>query len=330
MSSGGFQHASDHPVIIRAWNDDDQGAVDALVMEVLGPGWREQPLGAVHGPDRDAPRPVRRTLVAVDGGRVIGAGTLWENELHPDRWRVTLHVSPPHRGQGTGWLLLTRLRSMRTDRRLVQAGTSAGDRDGCRFFERHGFHRLMRTRRGVVPADAVAPALGTEITAAQSRLAGIGYEIMAWPELPDPTGLMPKLARLHAEIYGQGHGWDPVKSLTDDEASELFLAADDLLPDAMFIALAENQPVAVASLRPHPAPDTVELGWVGVATAHVHHADDLTLALIGRCLERATIERWQIQVEVDEVDTRLWSLVARLPAALEPDWLTYAETDLGA
>lgn len=330
MFDGGIQHSGDDPVMIRGWTNDDRRSVEDLLTEGLGAGWRDQPQSEVHGPERAAPRPVRRTLVAVDGGRVIGVGTLWENELHPSRWRVNLHVAPSHRGRGTGSRLLARLRSLRIDDRPLQAGTSASDDDGCRFFARHGFQRLMRTRRGLVPVGALDPSLAAEIRAAHARLPEMGYEIAAWTALSDPTGVVLKLARLHAEIYQQGHGWDPVKPLSNDEASELFLAADDLLPDAMFVARLGNEPVAVASLRPHPSPDTVELGWVGVAARHRDQADDLTLALTGRCLEQAMRADWQVQVEVDEADTRLWSLVARLPTDLEPDWLTFADVGIGA
>jgi GNAT superfamily N-acetyltransferase len=312
-------------MIIRAWEAGDEPAVNQLLGTIWGQHSTDRALFAVHGADQEGPRTFRRSLIAVDDGRLIGVGTLWETWLHPRRWRVTMHVSPAYRRQGTGSLLLTLLRAMRPDTRPLQTATRASDPDGCRFFKRHGFSLLMRTRRGTLHPAAAVATISDGARAAAARLEEAGHRFLTLPELPPRA--RPEVARLHAAIYHQDHAWDPPVTLSDDDAAACFLAADDLIPGCLHLALAGPTPVAVASLRSHPLPDRVELGWVGVAPDHAPQATDLTLALTGRCLTQAAAQHCALAFEIDEAATHLWPLFEQLPADLDPDWLTFAEPD---
>jgi GNAT superfamily N-acetyltransferase len=115
-----------------------------------------------------------------------------------------------------------------------------------------------------------------------------------------------------------------VAPLSEADAVELFLDPDDLIPAALFLALAEDTPVAVASLRRGRSPGEVDLGWVGAVEAHRARGTDLAAALVGRCLRYAADEGWTVRVEVDEADEHLWRLTGVLPVVWEPDWLAFA------
>src|SRR5262245_17493640 len=89
-----------HQVLIRAWAETDERSVGDFLATLVDQDASISPQVAVHGPDQDLPRPLRRTLVAIDQDDVVGLGTLWENSLHPARWRVTLHGYPPFWSSG--------------------------------------------------------------------------------------------------------------------------------------------------------------------------------------------------------------------------------------
>ncbi len=312
-------------MLIRTWIEADQQSAADLVATVTERDSSASLQVAVHGPDQDQPLPFRRTLVAIDQDGILGLGTLWENWLHPARWRVTLHGRPAFWSQGPASALLAELRALKPDHRPLQAATSALEEAACVFFQQHGFTPLMRTRRGVLPAGAMPDPVATEFDLAMARIEAAGYRVVSHAELGSGRVLVSALAWLHAELYRQGHRWDPMRSLVDDEAVELFLNPDELLPEAMYLALVGEQPVAVASLRRGDAPAQMELGWVGALPAAATHGGNLVFALVGSCLRHAAVAAWHVLLEVDEADTRLWQLLDRLTVALEPDWLTFAE-----
>lgn len=306
--------------LIRPWTEAGQRSVAEFLATLAAsdPGISLQL--AVHGPDQDPPLPFRRTLVAVDRNDIIGLGTLWENSLHPTRWRVTLHVRPAFWSRGPASALLAQLRALQPERRGLQTAMSALDEAGCEFFQQHGFTPLMRTRRGVLAPYAI-PA---EFDLALARIEATGYRVASLAELRSapPANV---LAWLHAELYRLGHQWDPVRPVETEEAIELFLDPAELLPEAMYLAFRGAQPVAVASLRRSGTPAQVDLGWAGALPEVATSAGDLVLALVGRSLHHATRENWDVLLEVDEADTRLWQLLEQLPLTLEPEWLTFAE-----
>ena len=133
--------------------------------------------------------------------------------------------------------------------------------------------------------------------------------------------------RRHAAVYAQGHQWNPISTLTDAEARDLFLDPDEVMPDAMIVALQGEDLVAVSSLRRTADEAQVDLGWTGVLEDHAAQRDELIHALVGKCLQHTVGTNWQVLVEVDEADTTLWQLSERLPLQPEPDWLTFAERE---
>lgn len=255
----------------------------------------------------------------------MGVGTLWENSLHPARWRVTLHGYPNFWSDRLSSALLDQLRALRPDPRFLQTSLSVLDEAARSFLQQHGFAPLMRTRRGVLPPDAIAHPVAAELDGATARIEAAGYRVTSLEEMGSGRLPVSVLARLHADLYRQGHPWDPVRPLADDEAVELFLDPDELLADAMFLALAGEKPIAAASLRCGDTPARVDLGWTGALAPVAPLARDVVMALAGRCFHHAAIQGWSVVLEVDESDTCLWQLLDWLPVTFEPDWFTFVE-----
>lgn len=315
-------------IAIRPWAAYDAPAVDTLLVTVWGHDPAARLVFAEHGAARDEPGAFRRTLVAQTGGRILAVATVWENPLHPARWRLVAHVCPRHRRCGIGSALFARLLAEVAPRgsRPWQSATRADDDAGRRFLAHHGFRLIMRTRLGELETSALGETAWTTLDAATAGVTEAGYRIVALPDLAVDAPLRPSLASLHGKIYRQAHGWNPPAELSEDDARRLFLG-DDLIPDSLFVALADDRPVGVASLRLGATPGDRDLGWIGVAEGHPDRAASLIAALLGRCLKQVHAERLPIRVEVDEADRHLWRLVDGLPVRWEPDWLTFARPD---
>lgn len=309
-------------IIIRAW-DDDAAAVDALLAAIWGSDPTLALFAATHGPDRDEPKSFRRSRCAVDGKSLVGVGTLWQNGLHPNAWRVTIHVAASWRRQGIGSGLFQALTALAPEPKPLQSGTREADRAGCGFLAAHGFSPLMRTRRGIVAPADIPPDLIQELAEAETRVRAAGYEIVTLPEATRRGVGLNEVARLHVELYWNAHAWNRPRPVSEVEAEMMFLAPDDLVPEAMHLVLDGTTPVAVASLRPSAAPGEVELGWAGASMRAGNHAVDLASAALARCLLQATAEGLRPRFEADEGDAWWWRLVNRIPARLEDDWLTF-------
>jgi GNAT superfamily N-acetyltransferase len=297
-----------------------------------GDGARRQAPFLVHGPPGHDGDEFRRTLVLEANGDLVAVGTLWRHWLHPRYWRLSLHVHPGLRQRGLGTSLYRRLLRVLSAQppalgRDLMTATHADDADGRRFLERRGFELLMRTRLALVDPQRLGTEIRKELARAAMNAEGAGYRFQAMPELAarDPDiGLV--LARLHAEVYRDGHAWDPPAAIGDQDATAVFLDDAELIPAALFAATIGGIPAAVGSLRRTKSSSELELGWVGTTRRHREHVSDLTLGLLGRCLDFAADWRSLVRIEIDEADGPLWAATKKLPIAADPDWLTFIRT----
>jgi hypothetical protein len=282
-------------------------------------------LASLHVPAGISAFDAHPTLVAVDGGNLIGIGTLWENDIHPARWRVSLFGRPTFWSQDAATSLLAGLRDLRPDQRALQTSTSARNEYISAFYESHGFSLLMRTCSGVLPPGDIPESIAQDFDDASKWITEAGIRVVPLAEFRNKPFSYIQLARLHADIYEQGHTWDPVRELTGGEPAELFLDSDELLLDATYVALERKRLVGVSSLRGTDRNGTVELGWTGSVLTDQQQRKHLVHALLGASLRHAASANWRVSFEVDEADTVMWEMTARLPLEREPDWLTFAE-----
>jgi hypothetical protein len=313
-------------MVIRPWRETDRGALTRLVKSAPASDTGDAILAALHVPAEISSFNANSTLVAVNGDKLIGIGTLWENDLHPARWRVNMFGRSAFWSQDAATSLLAGLRDLRPDQRLLQTSTSARNADLIAFFQNHGFSLLMRTCSGVLAPGDLPEAVAKDFDDARERISGEGIKIVPLEAFRNRPFSYSQLARLHADIYAQGHRWDPVRELTGGEPAELFLDSDELLLDATYVALERKRLIGVTSLRGTDRPERVELGWTGSILTDQQLRKNLGQALLGTSLRHAASASWHVSFEVDEADPVMWDMTARLPLEREPDWLTLAET----
>lgn len=321
--------AGHHGPTVRPWRDADLLETQRLLDLCCGDGERRQAPFLVHGPPGHDGEGFRHTLVLEAYGEMVAVGTLWRHWLHPRYWRVTLHVHPGLRRQGFGTKLFRQLLRVLEAQipdlgRSLLAATHADDTDGRHFLQGRGFELLMRTRLGVVDPQQLNIRVQEEFARAAMNAERAGYRFQPMPELAgrDPN-IRLTLARLHAEIYRDTHAWDPPLAIGDRDGADIFLDDEELIPEALFAATLGGVPAAVGSLRRTGNSGELELGWVGTTWHHRGHAADLTLGLLGRCLDFAAEWQMPVRIEIDEANGPIWAATAKLPMTADPDWLTF-------
>lgn len=286
--------------MIRPYRDADESAVAAL----LAAAWPDDPvmveISSQHGVDfADEHGRSRRTLVAEEGGGIVGAASLVGSAFHPARTFVVAVVGEPYRRRGIGSGLLAELRAG-GDGRPLQARARVTDEPGLAFLGAHGFGVLMRSRTGVVdPAEAAA---WIERQPAVRVKRGVSREGMA---------------RAHAAAYRSEHAsWSPMSDRPFQELLEVF-CGESWLPETAL--LAEG---AVASL--HGAPLVFAGDELFLMTGATSADDGPLRALVAAELAWARDHGKKVSIEADEANAALWTIRAELPAAVEPELLVLA------
>jgi GNAT superfamily N-acetyltransferase len=279
---------------IREYRDGDD--FEALVDDGMDPLYVTQ-AHRMHGESRDGER-WRRTLVATDGDRTIGAVTAIRSRLHPGHYMLAVEVARDRRREGIGTALVDAIRPLRP--------------------EPYAFMAKLR------PEDPAASAL-------QARLGGWPFQTCPCPVVepstvrswcaaqPDPVGVtFAPLARLSepervdawVEFYLWVHeSWLPANPGVLREITPEIIADVDAARSV--VAFREGRPAAVAWLFPEPnGPDTFV-----AETVHRDEPDGVPLlaATIAHCLSGASAP---VEFDGHNSDPHLAPVVATLPAAV--------------
>lgn len=177
----------------RPWQEGD----DLALLQILG-----DPSTPQAHIDRtmlraDSDDPWARTLVAVDDGVPVGAGTLFESSLHPERLWLFVEVAPALRRQGVATELLRRLREFPAPSGVTALKSrytvegSEGEAAAA-FTASLGQEQIMRSRGVVVEPGALKLPVFDED--------GLTLEEAA-------TGSV-ELSQVVADYYNAVHDWD--------------------------------------------------------------------------------------------------------------------------
>jgi hypothetical protein len=112
-----------------------------------------------------------------------------------------------------------------------------------RFLTTRGFREIMRTFTPVFDPRAIHLE---PFQLASKNIEKLGLELRSLAQLGDSDEMRAKLARLHHAIYADTHVWNPAADLRIEAALETFMS-EDLIPDAMFVALLDGEPVGISS-----------------------------------------------------------------------------------
>lgn len=312
------------PAAVRPFLPADQEAIARMLRAV----WADD-AGAIHYfaavEDFTSQAGFRRTLVAevsgLEGPRIVGFGSVGVGSYHPNFASLKIIVEPSYQNRGIGGALYERLIQILGARSHlpIKTATYEDQRHALAFLQHRGFRIWMRTYLPVLELSSFDPTLCAE---ASDRIAERGYRVSSMADLAQDTARDEKLAELHYRVYASIHPNNPPGPVLYEQRFQAFLG-DNLLPEALYVAVRGEAYVAVASLRIGPQPETLEQGWFGALPAYHEDDLDLVLALVLREVEYARKQRVQrITAEIDDVDTLGMILLERLPFRSGPAWVT--------
>jgi len=201
---------------LRPWTDADAASVAALLTPDSDPLWAAQG-HRLHGPAREGER-WRRTLLACEGNRVVGAGTVARNPVHAGRYPCAIEVAANRRRRGIATALLTALRELRPEplplagklRESDAAGWPFGRASGARAYQRCRCPRLDLSSAALTTWRHGAPAAAAELTA-MNRLSREQATALfeeqyrwvheSWSPVSSPTWLRQVCAETVAEAH---------------------------------------------------------------------------------------------------------------------------------
>jgi GNAT superfamily N-acetyltransferase len=287
--------------------DVRQPAGDALVAVVVRPtqaGDDVTRFGDIHAPHADAPR-IRRSFVAVLGGRIVGVSTGVASVRHPSHYRVTGSVDDDVAGQGIGTLLLDAMAEALADRPLLAMVPSDVARSRS-FLAARGFVRVMRGWTGRINPDH---ALITEALPD-------GFRIEHRDALDE------ELVDLYDRLYDECHWWIAPSLHPHDEPPWIELAGP-LVPESVSVAFDPfDRPIGVASLHTGQFADAGEGDVFMPPTAILHggrRAEGRTIMahLVAATLDSARrMGMSRVVVEVDDANVELARVLGPLAAEL--------------
>lgn len=260
-------------------------------------------------------------VAARSGDQIVGAARTSRRWLHPQRWRLAIHVAPDWRRQGIGTDLLDAIiaRIPGQDREL-QASIFSGN-DAANALLRHaGFELLMTTRLGTLHVAEIPIAWRERCHRARHSLERQGLHVDTLQAKPD---LFQQTALFHERIYRDQHAWNPPRALTAADCDELFMDQIEFEPAMQFLVLNGEALCAVASLRYTQARHHLDFGWIGLVDVPPKYRMAVYRALLGTCLDAAIRRNASISLEIDRVDPHLNAIIDELPVAWDDTWLMY-------
>jgi GNAT superfamily N-acetyltransferase len=292
---------------VRAFKSSDAGPVDALLWTLWG---HDTPMLAIYRfmhREWPAGRWLRRTLVAAIGDEVVGAGTLFENSLSPGRLHVTINVAVDHQRQGAGSALFDRLTKFGDGRPWLAQVAPRRDPPGWAFLTARGFRVAISTLTGTIDPHSEP---------VRAWMASLPAEIPGYAIVPADSALSAeKVALVHAAIARRYHAWNPMVEISAEQALAIF-GGDRVIPGSQLCVYAGDELVGVAHLTAHPfKPDAGEVYLVNFGLIDDRpSANDLTAALLRRCLEFAAEHGLRVGFEVDDPYEPHRSLLEAAPA----------------
>jgi hypothetical protein len=271
-------------------------------------------LHGIHGEAFDAPGRWRRSLVAVESGSVVGAGTVSFTARHPTRLGLVITVADGFRRRGAGSSIYRSLTELSGSRSFL-ARTRPDDREGLSFLEAHRFSEL--TQNEVCLVDPRTPANAQWTVGALARAARGEVTICSALD-PVHTLAVEEIARAHESVYCHTHSsWAPVGDVPPDVSRTLF-CGDAWIADATTAAFRSDQLVGIASLYGPPLAerdDELYLVFAGALQPDLPDAEEIVAALVARMMLVASERGRNLRIEADKADSSLWRVLRELEAS---------------
>lgn len=300
-------------VEIRAFRQSDAAAIEQMLQRLWGHDPVHLSLYRQHRDWEADPASaglLRRTLVAIEDGRVVGAGTLFESTLHPRLHTVVINVGQGWQRRGIGTMLYDALSLLGAERSWC-AKMTLRDEAGMSFLAKRGWRGLVGTLTGLL--DPRVEAVDEWIRSLPSVVEG--YRIVAFGD-PDCPATLEEMAGIHARLYAESHYWNPPSEALAARAQAIF--CDGAIEGSQLLAYAGDKVVGAGNLITSPfdpAAGEAYMVWVGVLEQELPQGRDVPAALIRRLLEFAGSRGLRVRFEVDSTKHPEREILQGSPAA---------------
>lgn len=256
----------------------------------------------------------RQTVVALESEElesaegaedIIGFASLYHNphHYHPCDFRVNMLADGLELAQALHNALLQALPTPLARIRMIRA---SGDSLPAQL----GYQPLLGCFEPVLDMSAWISSHDAICRMRQVKLEQLGYRFVTLAEWDRQRDA--EIVALCLEAYADTHTHSPPNQ--HENWAETFLNTDALIPEAFFLVLKENKPIAFSSLQQSSQQSSMEAMWDGVARSERALAYPLRLVLKMR--EVAYAQQHGVQTlcwEVDSVDVVGMQLLEALP-----------------
>ena len=269
-------------------------------------------------------RYVRLDFIVEDrgSGAGVGYGTLRHapEMYHPHRFWIGIEVDPDHQHRGIGRALYEQLEGLAQARsvEILWAGVREDDLRSVRFFERTGFAVRRRTWMSRLPLRDVPPAiLGAGTT---GPAPDVMFTTLA-AEGADRRDIRERLYRLDLIASRDVPRMKPMTEISYEQYAEHAFQGPRYFPDAIFLARAREEYVAMSTLVHLPAePDTLMVGFTG--THPDYRGRGLASELKRRAVEFARARGYRyLRTFNDSENPRIWAINQKLGFQVQRVWL---------
>ncbi len=285
-------------VLIRNYEAQDEPELTSIVA-ALWPDDEDMRGHAYFGPDQDTPT-YARTTVATRGQEPVGLASVYQNEwhYHPRDFRLSIAVSPGCQGQGVGAKLHRALMDKLSPRAPIRLRclTREDHVASTRFFERHGYHVLLRSYSPILSVEAVQL---DELGRYRSQLERAGYTFCTLADLCNDPQRDRRVTALCREAYGDTHPHSP-PTAPFGAWRDIFLG-NGTIEEAFFVAANDGRYAAFSGLRQGQKDATMNSMWDGVS--RLDRAIEVPLRLALKACEIAYAREHRIRELHWEVDT---------------------------
>ncbi|MGD0258060.1 MAG: GNAT family N-acetyltransferase [Thermoplasmata archaeon] len=256
-------------------------------------------------------------------GDVVAHGALYQttHSFHPQKFRIAVAVSRPHRGRGIGTELYTRLEQEARSRaaRCLWVNVREDDLPSVRFLAQHGFTVEGRTWESWLDLGT-ADLTNFPDRTDQLRARGLRFTTAAEEGLDRPE-VRAGLHRLHVVSAADVPRLGEYTPHPFEVFAANHLDAPGVLPEAIFLAAFGTEYVGMSSLQRSTAqPDTLGVAYTG--TDPRFRRIGLASELKRRTVEYGRSHRYRFLVTGNDAENGpMWAINERLGFRREITWV---------
>jgi hypothetical protein len=289
---------------IRTYTPQNKPALEAFIRRV----WASDAEIESHLPKQDSV-----TFLAFEGNQLLGMMTRYERSFHPHTTTLEFGFDPElddHFRRQLETELFDRITTDVAKTRIFRVQFLEHQSQEIRFLRENRFLEMRRTWMPSVNVSSLPATLFED----DLRVAlGRGFSIRRLDELQNDSELMLRLAEANRDHYLATHSINPPREC-DLNRWHKIAYGEDLIPQAAFVALENDQIAAFSSLCDSESDDACDIAWFASTAAYTADSRMLNRALKAKELGYArTHEIANLCFEFDSTDPQAMALLETMP-----------------